>query len=81
MTFDEISVGDPHNLIQFPEFGKEARYAVIDFLGAGRDHGMRIGLDIPVCQSSSYEENIPDGIWKSAATSTGHFLLAKTPLR
>jgi hypothetical protein len=40
MAFREVSVGNPHHFIQFPEFGKEAGDAIIDLFGVRRELGV-----------------------------------------
>jgi len=65
----ETGVGSPHNLLELPEFAKEAGVSVVDFLDITLQLGMRVTL------------NIPQTVGQSASTSASHFLLLRSPVR
>ena len=65
----ETGVGSPHDLLELPEFAKEAGVSVIDFLNITLQLGMRVAL------------NIPQTVGQSASTSASHFLLLRSPIR
>ena len=65
----ETGVGSPHDLLELPEFAKEAGVSVVDFLNITLQLGMRVAL------------NIPQTVGQSASTSASHFLLLRSPIR
>jgi hypothetical protein len=67
VRLNEASVCFPHYLLKLPEFAKETRSPIVDFLGIFANHWVLVGLDIP------------DAVWKCTSFGAGHFLLFETP--
>lgn len=69
VRFDKSGVGVVHDLLQLPEFAKEARVSVVDLLCVGSQKGVLVLL------------HIPDAVWKSSSLSTSNLLLLRCPFR
>lgn len=68
MRLYKSSVGTPHNFVEFPEFAKETRIAVIDTLSILAQLRMFILL------------NIPYAVWESCTLRASDLLLLVTPI-
>ena len=69
VRLDQPSVGSPHHLLELPELTQETGVTVVDPLGIGGHHRVRIGLDVP------------DTVGQGTTTGTGDFLLFPAPVR
>jgi hypothetical protein len=63
----ESSVGSPHDLLQLPEFPKEARITVIHLLSIWSRQRVNIAFDVP------------DAVGEGPTTRARYFLLLEAP--
>lgn len=68
MRLSQAGVGLPHHLLKFPELTKKSGVTVVDLLGVLRQHGVRIGFDVP------------HTVGQSTTPRTSNFLLVISPL-
>lgn len=69
MRVGQTSVRPPHDLVELPEFTKEARVGVVDLFDVITEERVLVVLDIP------------DAVGHAASASTSNFLLLGSPLR
>lgn len=69
MRVGQTSVRPPHDLVELPEFTKEARVGVVDLFDVIAKERVLVVLDIP------------DAVGHAASASTSNLLLLGSPLR